>query len=109
RPAVVRTCSHRTVYLGSEHDVVAETERLERLTQDLLAAPGVVDVRGVPERHARLVGRAQDLQGIRLARRIAEVHAAEAEDAHFQAGPAERGVGYHSFTPDVPTSAAGNP
>ena len=87
---IVRPRPHRPVDLRRQDDLGAQIRLGEELPENLLAAPGGVDIGGVPERHPGVACGPQNRERIFLARRFAEVHAAEAEVAHLQPGAPQR-------------------
>ncbi|MCY1448947.1 hypothetical protein D9M71_656610 [compost metagenome] len=73
--------------LAGQHPVVAVAS--DGLTDDFLAAPGVVDVGGVDEVDALIPGLGDDAQRIFRAGLFAEHHAAQGQGGHLQAAAAQ--------------------
>src|SRR5664279_2085944 len=89
---------HLPEQLRRQDDVLAAGVLADRVTHDLLARPGGVDIGGVPERDAQLEGLSEDrLGGLLVERpaplgRLAEAHAAQTDPADLEAGGSETGV-----------------
>src|SRR5262249_39498656 len=91
---VVRAGPHLAVHLGREHDLLAASPALpdppaDDLLGDALARLPPVDVGGVEEVDAELERTIHDDEAVALARERTEVHRAETEPAHLEAGAAE--------------------
>src|SRR5262249_1388241 len=90
-PLVVRSLAHAALDLGRQDDLLAPPAALlEPATDDLLGHAltrlPAVDVRGVEEVEAQLERMVHDGEAVRLAGVRTEVHGAEAERAHPNAG-----------------------
>jgi hypothetical protein len=106
QPSAIGAGTHPAIDLGSDDDLVAAREILDRAAEDFLAVAERIAVRGVEEidacferlldeRPALLLGEAPGM--------IAEItatvaHAAEANARDIEAGAAELGV-FHPFNP----------
>ncbi|MNJ51255.1 hypothetical protein D3C77_465550 [compost metagenome] len=73
--------------LAGQHPVMAVAR--DRLTDDFLAVPGVVDIGGVDEVDALVPGLVDDQQGIFGAGLFAEHHAAQGQGGYLQAAAAQ--------------------
>jgi hypothetical protein len=92
--SLVGPFAHLLVDLGGDHGPVAAPAALREPAPDdllgqALAGMPAVDVGGVEEVHALLVGAVHDREGVLLRGLRAEVHGAEAQPAHGQPGAAE--------------------
>ena len=92
---------HLPPHLRREHDVLTAGVAGDRAADDLFGRAELIDVRGVPERHAELDGLLEERLclvfgerprvGVRGGR-VAVAHAAEREPAHLQSGVPQAGV-----------------
>jgi hypothetical protein len=100
---LVGPVAHFAVDFGSEHNLLAPSAALgEPATDDLLGNPfahfPAIDVRSVEEIDPQLQRPIHDGETIGFARQGTEVHRAEAEPAHAQAGASKSCV-LHSVLP----------
>src|SRR4029079_16652605 len=99
QPPVVRAEPHGLVDLRGQDDLVAAPAAPQPTPDDLLRDPvahghvgglwTAVDISGVEVVDAALDRRVQDGEAARLVQQIAEVHCAQSDPAHQQAGPPE--------------------
>ena len=91
--AVIRSRSHRTIYLGANHHLVAPAEIVESAAENFFAGTIGIDIRSVEKIDAAFQGRFDDAAAEALVDRpslplvSSEGHCAQTNFRNFETGP----------------------
>ncbi len=94
-PGIIGSRAHFPATFSRQHDPLAGAARLDPAPNNFLGGPGAarraakrVDIGGIEERDAGLVGHVHNAKRGRLVGLVAERHRAQADLADFEAGAA---------------------
>ena len=97
---VVYFPAHGAIDLGGDHQPIPLPTGGDGLADDALAHAPVVHIGGVDEVDAGVQGSVHDIDALRFRGRAAEVHGAQAQGRHPDAGPAQSAIVHGLILPD---------